>query len=602
MAVTTELSAVGYVGDGATVNFAAPFMFYEDADLLVVLRDADGADHVQTLGADYTVAGAGSPTGGTVTMLAAPSASEQLHIRLDPPLTQDLVLNPGSPMPAPSVERRLDLGVQQAQRLSTRISRALSIAETGEGGTDPFDAQGSRITNLGTPTDNSDAVTLEYALDNFATASGPAALPPDGSLTNVKISNTAAIAASKLAPINGAIMGSEADPYPGGSISTGASLQEWAQRVQYQMRRIMESIDGVARVHAYVDPAASNYVPAAIAAAVAAVQFPVNRIHNGSLMVSQRYPSESASLVLADGVDTFFVDRWFCLATGGTPTVRRVTSGLHTGARSPIGVRLEGAAGVTALRFGIRLGRAWCRSMGALLANKNVTFGCKVRHAGSTGSLTPTFVVRSSNDTLDDTSALKFQTPQMVTRVTQAFPGALGAGAEVAFTHTFDLGAMTNGQNGIECYVDFGAVNASTIQFAITDLWLSDGDLSSVLLPDDFHQQLELARTYYQKTFPYAVLPAGGLGISSGLLVMTGDSNAYKLGWTHAPQLRATPSITLHNPGGGVAGRARNDLGDDASATSASADAQNTLISFTPAGTKNRPWHIGAQADAEWYD
>ena len=39
-----------------------PFKFYDDEDLIVVVRDVAGVEETQILGTDYTVTGAGTPT------------------------------------------------------------------------------------------------------------------------------------------------------------------------------------------------------------------------------------------------------------------------------------------------------------------------------------------------------------------------------------------------------------------------------------------------------------------------------------------------------------------------------------------------------------
>ena len=74
MTVSSTTSKVSYTGNGVTTAFAVPFYFLEAADLQVILRSSAGVETVQALTTNYTVAGAGVSSGGTVTMLTAPAA------------------------------------------------------------------------------------------------------------------------------------------------------------------------------------------------------------------------------------------------------------------------------------------------------------------------------------------------------------------------------------------------------------------------------------------------------------------------------------------------------------------------------------------------
>ena len=68
MTVSSQTSRVSYAGNGSTKAFAVSFYFLADSHLKVILRAADGSETVKTLTTDYTVSGAGNPSGGTVTI------------------------------------------------------------------------------------------------------------------------------------------------------------------------------------------------------------------------------------------------------------------------------------------------------------------------------------------------------------------------------------------------------------------------------------------------------------------------------------------------------------------------------------------------------
>jgi hypothetical protein len=341
----------------------------------------------------------------------------------------------------------------------------------------------------------------------------------------------------------------------------------------------------------------------AITAAFAANAQGPNDLLNGSQLVSQRFPSLTATGTVATGLDVFVNDRWFILPTGGTVTWTRVTAGLHSDARSPAGIELTGAAGITNVRYGIRLGRELCRALGALLANKNLTFGCKVRHSGSTGSITPNLLIRSTSDTGADSVATKFAAANMTTRVTQAFPGALAAGAEVSFTHTFDIGAMVDSQNGLEIYVDLLAMSAATIEFTLTDFFLSSANISTNLLPDDANEHLARCAPYYRKTFPYATQPAQNAGLVGALSESTPDGpNPHCFAWRFEPRLRGTSGLlTTYNPSAANA-LPRNTAGDDGAIGTQRLTDSALHQEFTASGDQNRAWYLHASLDCEWYD
>ncbi len=602
MTVSSTQTRVSYAGNGATVAFSVPWRFLEDAALLVLVRtDATGAVVTKTLATHYSVTGAGDPLGGTLTMVAAPETGETLFIIHDPELLQELDLAPAAVLPVELLERALDLATHQQQRTRELVDRALRLGDTETSGSGAYDADGNRIGNLADPTTNDEAVTRGWALSNFATASGPSAIPPASSIGDTEIDAADPISLAKIDGLTTAEQQVETNPLP---LALDASHLVAHQKLQYQLLAILNWLDAGARAHAFEAVPASN-LPAVVAASVAAAFTGQNELINGSLLVSQRFPSETATGTIASGVDAYICDECFVFPTGGTLTWTRVSAGLHSGARSPMGLELTGAAGITNARIGFRLGRRLVRKLGALLANKNVTFGVKVRHSGTTGSLTPSLLVRSTSNTGDDSVSTKFASANMTTRVTQAFPGALAAGNEVAFTHTFDLGAMTDGQNGIEIYVDLGAMNAATIKFTVTDFWLAPGDISASLLPDDFDETLMRCKVGYQKTFPYAVAPAQNAGFTGSLVATGDDTYNCAFGWQHSPPLRFVPTspttFVTYNPGA-LATTPRNFNSDNGTITTVTPSDQHSYIRFDASGNKETDWHVHATADANFYD
>jgi hypothetical protein len=121
MTVLSQVSTVSYATDGATTGpFTIPFYFLDNADL-VVYTTIGGARQTLALGSDYTVTGAGNPSGGTVSTLTA-AAAGTITIERDPPIIQPAAYQDHGRFPAASHERALDRRTMVEQWLARRIS------------------------------------------------------------------------------------------------------------------------------------------------------------------------------------------------------------------------------------------------------------------------------------------------------------------------------------------------------------------------------------------------------------------------------------------------------------------------------------------------
>ena len=130
MTVSTTTSKVSYSGNGSTTAFAVGFYFLATSHLKVVLRAADGTETVKTLTTDYTVSGAGNPSGGTVTMVTAPASGVTVVIARNVPQTQLVDYQPNDPFPANTHEQALDQLTMEVQQLQEQITRALKLSLT----------------------------------------------------------------------------------------------------------------------------------------------------------------------------------------------------------------------------------------------------------------------------------------------------------------------------------------------------------------------------------------------------------------------------------------------------------------------------------------
>jgi hypothetical protein len=83
MTVSSATNRVSYNGNGSTTVFAYTFKIFDEDDLTVIIRAANGTETTKTITTHYTVSGVGNSGGGNVTMLTAPASGETLVIIRD---------------------------------------------------------------------------------------------------------------------------------------------------------------------------------------------------------------------------------------------------------------------------------------------------------------------------------------------------------------------------------------------------------------------------------------------------------------------------------------------------------------------------------------
>ena len=138
MTVSSSTSKVSYSGDDATTVFPYTFKVFDEDDLTVVIRKADGTEETKTITTHYTVSGVGDAAGGNVTMLAAPATGQTITILREQPLTQGLDLVPNDPFPAESLEAALDKLVFMVQSHSEELDRSIKLSKTNTIGSSEF--------------------------------------------------------------------------------------------------------------------------------------------------------------------------------------------------------------------------------------------------------------------------------------------------------------------------------------------------------------------------------------------------------------------------------------------------------------------------------
>jgi len=130
MTVSSSTNKVSYSGNGSLTTFAYTFKIFDQGDLTVILRAADGTETTQTITTHYTVSGVGSASGGNVVFGSAPASGVTVVIIREQPLTQGLDLVANDPFPAESLEEALDKLVFMSQKHEEELSRAIKGSRT----------------------------------------------------------------------------------------------------------------------------------------------------------------------------------------------------------------------------------------------------------------------------------------------------------------------------------------------------------------------------------------------------------------------------------------------------------------------------------------
>jgi hypothetical protein len=130
MTISTTTARNTYNGSGTTGPFAFTWKIFAAADLRVVKRSSSGAETVLAYPTDYSVAGVGDGSGGSITLTTALAVGETLVIRRLPSLVQPTALrNQGTYFPA-TLEDQLDRLLMQVQGIQDDVDRAVKVQES----------------------------------------------------------------------------------------------------------------------------------------------------------------------------------------------------------------------------------------------------------------------------------------------------------------------------------------------------------------------------------------------------------------------------------------------------------------------------------------
>lgn len=218
MALETVLNRISYSGNGSTTVFSFPYKFLADADLTVILTDADGVSVTKTITTHYSISGAGEEAGGGVTMVTAPATGETLVILRDPAATQGVDLRENDSLPAEVVEQALDRLTMLVQRLNDIAARAVGKTD---GFVDTFD-----------PLLPAGIATASVALITNSSGNGWAVGPTADEITNAQTYATNASTSASAAATSATLAQNWANKTDGVVASSEYSAKEYAVGTQ----------------------------------------------------------------------------------------------------------------------------------------------------------------------------------------------------------------------------------------------------------------------------------------------------------------------------------------------------------------------------------
>ncbi len=197
MTVSSSTNKVSYSGNGSLTTFAYSFKIFDQSDLTVILRAADGTETTQTITTHYTVSGVGSASGGNVVFGSAPASGVTVVIIREQPLTQGLDLVANDPFPAESLEEALDKLVFMSQKHEEELGRAIKASRTNTLTGSEFTISATDRANKIFAFDGSGNVSITQAIGTFKGNWGASTsyvvrdIVKDTSTNNIFIANTA---------------------------------------------------------------------------------------------------------------------------------------------------------------------------------------------------------------------------------------------------------------------------------------------------------------------------------------------------------------------------------------------------------------------------
>ena len=132
MTVSSQVSKATGNGDGSNASFVFNFKIFNESDLTVIVKAANGTESLKTIDSHYTITGVGNSAGGNVVFTSGniPTNTEVVHMIRNAGLTQPTDYTPNDPFPAADHEDALDRLTFFDQQQQTQLDRSIKIPKT----------------------------------------------------------------------------------------------------------------------------------------------------------------------------------------------------------------------------------------------------------------------------------------------------------------------------------------------------------------------------------------------------------------------------------------------------------------------------------------
>ena len=198
MTISSTTVRNSYSGDGSTTTFSYTFKIFQDSDIQVIIRSANGTETTKTITTHYTVTGAGNSGGGSVIFTSGniPTSTQTVVLRRNIPQTQAIDYIANDPFPAESHEEGLDRATMAIQQLQEEVTRSLKLSKTNTMTSTEFTVGATARANkiLAFDTNGELSVTQELGTNRGSWSSGVTYnardIVKDSSNNNVYLCNT----------------------------------------------------------------------------------------------------------------------------------------------------------------------------------------------------------------------------------------------------------------------------------------------------------------------------------------------------------------------------------------------------------------------------
>lgn len=522
--------SVSYVGTGFVSLYSYTFKTWVSSDLRVIQADTTGAETVLTLNVDYTVTGAGSASGGTITLTTALPLNYTLLIRRYVPFVQATDLRNGSSPYLATIEDALDYVTALIQQVNANEIRSVQFTETAA----------LAGVSVALPAPSANAVlawnAAGTALINLATGSVTLAVPADGSVTLAKMAPALALS------VIGNGTNGVATPTALTAAADGTVLRRSGTSVGFGTVTATTALTQPTATVLGRGTAATGATEALVLTGLTAgpstltndAQFNgfKNKLINGSFDVWQRGTSFNTTA-------TYTADRWRMAFTGTAPTLSRQTRTLGALARpGQYFLRLVNAAGTTTSTVVQRIegvstfaGDNICISLTGKAGAARALAISVTQNFGTGGA--PSVSVTTAVGNINLTTSIARSS------VTVPVPSITGK----------TLG--TAGNDYLEVTITFPVSTSET--YDIYDVQAERGITMTDLEQIPPWATMEACQRYYCKTFPAGVTPAFAAGLTGALALtqVVGASTAqFGMTWRFPVRMCSPTSSTIitYNP------------------------------------------------------